>query len=119
MLSNDLIKETSDAFSSSLAYQKTVGNTQIRASIELFRTALHDPFVQVNTGRQLTNGSIVEEVRNGAGAVVEGINWEYTYAKALQYNLQAGVTLQKARFNEAQVILNRSLMVMLLKVKIF
>lgn len=104
LLSNDLIKETSDALSASLAYHKTVGNTQIRASMELFRTALHDPFVQVNTGRQLTNGSFVEEVRNGAGAVVEGVNWEYTYAKALKYNVQGGFTLQKARFNEAQVI---------------
>lgn len=104
LLSNDLRKETSDALSASLAYNKTSGNTQVRASMEMFRTALHNPFVQVNTGRTLSNGSFVEEVRNGAGAVVEGVNWEYNYAKALQYNVQGGVTMQKARFNEAQVI---------------
>lgn len=104
LLSNNLEKETSDAFSASLSYDQTAGNHQTRTSLEVFRTALHDPFVQVNTGRQLSNGSFVEEVRNGAGAVVEGINLEYNYAKALKYNIQGGFTLQKARFNEAQVI---------------
>lgn len=104
VLSEDLRKETSDALTGSLNYIHTKGNRQFNANIQGFYTQLNDPFVLVNTGAQLPNGSIIEEVRNGKGAFVSGINTEINYAIATKWVIQSGFTIQQAKYNEAQVL---------------
>ena len=103
VLSEGLDKETSDALTGSLNYTNVNGIKQFNLNLQGFYTKLNNPFVTVNTGAQLPNGSIVEEVRNGAGAFVSGINTELNYAIGSQWIVQVGFTAQKARFDEKQV----------------
>ena len=73
-------------------------------NVQGFYTELNNPFVLVNTGSQLPNGSIIEEVRNGKGAVVAGVNTEINYALGTRWVVQTGATFQSTRFDEEQVL---------------
>jgi outer membrane receptor for ferrienterochelin and colicins len=52
----------------------------------------------------LPNGSILEEVRNGQGAYVNGLNFEVNYSPAPAYRLQLGGTAQQTHYEEEQVL---------------
>lgn len=102
--SDNLRKETSDAFTASWNYSSSTANQQWELSLQGFYTRLNDPFVLVNTGSQLPNGSIIEEVRNGVGATVAGLSFDLNYALAQRWVIQSGVTLQNTRYLEEQVL---------------
>jgi outer membrane receptor for ferrienterochelin and colicins len=104
VLSDNLNKETSDAWTGSLNYTQVQGERQFNVNLQGFYTQLNNPFVLVNTGAQLPNGSIVEEVRNGTGAFVSGLNTEINYAIGQRWVFQSGFTAQQAKFNESQVL---------------
>ncbi len=105
IISEDLEKELSDAFSASISYTQTIfGQTQTSALLEGFYTKLHDPFTLVSTGATLPNGSIVEEVRNGAGAYVAGLNFEFNASPSREFLFQVGGTVQQAIYDEAQFL---------------
>jgi outer membrane receptor for ferrienterochelin and colicins len=73
LLSENLDKETSDAFTGSLNYTKNMGLAQINFLVEGFYTQLQNPFTQVSRGD--IGDIILEEVVNGAGANVAGVNF--------------------------------------------
>jgi len=100
--SDDLDKETSDAFTGSLNYTKNVGLQQINFLIEGFYTQLQNPFTQISRGD--IGDIILEEVVNGQGATVSGVNFEAGYSPSGKFALQLGGTAQQSRFNETQVI---------------
>ena len=102
--SEGLDKETSNAFTGSLNYTKSLGLAQVSVLIEGFYTQLQNPFTQVSTGAVLPNGSIVEEVRNGEGATVSGINFEAGYSPSGKFSFQLGGTAQQTRYDETQVL---------------
>lgn len=102
--SEGLDKETSDALTGSLNYTKNLGLAQVNFLVEGFYTRLRNPFTQVSTGSVLPNGSIVEEVRNGEGATVSGINFEAGYSPSGKFALQIGGTAQQSRYDETQVL---------------
>lgn len=104
ILSDDLEKETSNAFTGSLNYTQSKGLAQVNFLIEGFYTQLQDPFTQVSLGTVLPNGSILEEVQNGAGATVAGVNFEAGYSPNSKLALQLGGTAQQTSFNETQEI---------------
>lgn len=104
ILSDELDKETSDAFTASLDYTFTEGFKQFNALIEGFYTTLNAPFTIVSTGSVLENGSIVEEVRNGSGARVGGINMELSYAPSGAFLVSTGGTIQHTGYLEEQVL---------------
>ncbi|MEM9858732.1 MAG: TonB-dependent receptor [Bacteroidota bacterium] len=104
ILSEGLDKETSNAYTASVNITRDFGVTQTNLLIEGFYTQLNDPFVQVSTGSVLPNGSILEEVRNGAGASVSGMNFEAGFSPSSDFSLQLGGTAQQALFNEEQVL---------------
>ncbi len=104
ILSEDLDKETSNAFTGSLNYTKNFGLKQVNFLIEGFYTQLQNPFTQVSTGSVLLNGSIVEEVRNGEGATVSGINFEAGYSPSGKFAFQFGGTAQQTSYEENQVL---------------
>ncbi|MEM7106703.1 MAG: TonB-dependent receptor [Bacteroidota bacterium] len=104
ILSEGLDKETSNAYTASLNLTQDFGLTQTNFLIEGFYTQLNDPFVQVSTGSVLPNGSILEEVRNGSGASVSGVNFEAGFSPSTTFSLQVGGTAQQAVFDEAQVL---------------
>jgi outer membrane receptor for ferrienterochelin and colicins len=47
---------------------------------------------------------ILEEVVNGEGATVAGVNFEAGYSPSYKFNFQMGGTSQIARYNETQVL---------------
>ncbi len=104
VLSQDLDKETSNAFTGSLNYTKNIGLAQVNLLVEGFYTQLQNPFTQVSTGSVLLNGSIVEEVRNGKGATVSGVNFEAGYSPSANFTFQLGGTFQNSRYKEPQVL---------------
>ncbi len=104
VLSDELDKELSDAFTASVNYTRTFGAVQTDFLLEGFHTVLRDPFTIVSTGAALPGGSIVEEVRNGTGAAVSGVNFELNVAPSGAFLFQAGGTVQQARYDEAQVL---------------
>ena len=104
IISEDLNKELSDAYTLSLNYAGSKNGSQYSALFEGFYTQLRNPFVLVNTGAQLPNGSIVEEVRNGEGAFVTGLNTEFSWSPSKFWTFQSGMTLQQSRFEEEQVL---------------
>jgi len=102
LLSDDLDKETSDAFTGSLNYTKNVGLTQVNLLVEGFYTRLQDPFTQVSRGD--VGDIILEEVINGEGATVSGINFEAGYSPLSKFAFQLGGTAQQTSFEEDQEI---------------
>lgn len=104
ILSEELETEFSDAFTASLNFSDYFNNTQVSFLLEGFYTDLQNPFTTVSTGAVLLNGSILEEVRNGAGSVVSGINFEMSLAPSPAFFFQLGGTWQRANFKEDQIL---------------
>lgn len=104
ILSENLNTEYSNAYTTSFNYSKNYNKVQTDILIEGFYTDLQDPFTLVSTGAVLENGSILEEVRNGSGANVFGTNIEIGISPSKEWQFQIGGTLQKAKYDEAQIL---------------
>ncbi len=104
ILSNDLESEFSNAFTGSFNFTKEFNTTQTNFLVEGFYTSLENPFTLVSTGVQLPNGSIVEEVRNGEGALVYGANFEFGVSPSKRWLFQVGGTLQRTAYDEDQIL---------------
>lgn len=102
LLSEDLDIETSDAFTGSLNYTKSQGLSQVSLLLEGFYTQLSNPFTQVSRGD--LGDIILEEVVNGAGATVAGLNFEVGYSPNERLSFQLGGTAQRTTFDESQEI---------------
>ena len=104
ILSENLDTEYSDAFTLSYNLNLNKNLAQYDFLIEGFYTSLQDPFTQVSTGAVLPNGSILEEVRNGSGAQVYGLNFEFNYSPNTKFLFQSGLTVQDTAYDEPQVL---------------
>ncbi|WP_350284322.1 TonB-dependent receptor [uncultured Croceitalea sp.] len=104
ILSDDLNTEFSNAFTSSFNYSKSINLLQFDFLLEGFYTKLENPFTQVSTGAVLENGSILEEVRNGAAADVFGTNFEFGISPDPEWSFQLGGTLQRTQYDEPQLL---------------
>lgn len=99
-ISPNLKEENSQSVSASADYYHRFGPVQTNFLVEGFYTDLRNVFVLDETGRDEDNNLLLER-RNGKGARVMGINLE---AKAVYswVQLQAGATLQRSRYKEAE-----------------
>ena len=104
ILSDNLDKETSDAFTASVNYSNQRGELLYDFLLEGFYTRLYNPFTIVSTGSQLPNGSILQEVQNGSGATVSGLNFEANLSPQDNLSFQLGGTLQQSRYAEKQIL---------------
>jgi outer membrane receptor for ferrienterochelin and colicins len=102
ILSDDLDLETSDAITASFNYTRNTGLSQYNFLVEGFYTQLNNPFTQVSRGD--IGDVILEEVVNGEGAAVAGVNFEAGYSPSYKLSLQLGGTAQRARYDETQVL---------------
>ncbi len=102
LLSEDLDKETSNAFTGSLNYTNSIGLAQVNLLVEGFYTRLQNPFTQVSRGD--IGDIILEEVVNGEGATVAGANFEAGYSPSGKFAFQMGGTAQQTSYDEAQEI---------------
>ncbi len=104
ILSENLETEYSDAFTLSYNLNLNKNLAQYDILVEGFYTTLQNPFTQVSTGAVLPNGSILEEVRNGSGADVYGVNLEFNYSPNPKFLFQSGLTVQNTSYDEPQVL---------------
>ena len=99
-LADNLKEERSNSFSVSADLYHTFGNVQTNLLIEGFYTDLNDVFSTRKLAQPDAQGNEVQERYNAYGAKVYGLNIEGKAAYASLLELQAGVTLQKSRYDQ-------------------
>ena len=100
-LADDLRPEFSHSLSASADYYHNFGKVQANILVEGFYTMLNDVFtlekIDVNT-----DGVIIKERRNAAGARVGGITAEVKIGIPQVFDVQLGYTFQKSRYVEPE-----------------
>jgi len=100
-MSDNLKRETSDAFTTSIEWNGTMGRTQFNVLVEGFYTLLHGPFVNVGVVEGNANNPRILEKQNAKeDAWVSGLNVEYRLATSAKYQLQLGGTYQAAKYDQ-------------------
>ncbi|CAK7026856.1 MAG: Vitamin B12 transporter BtuB [Parabacteroides sp.] len=99
-LADNLKEENSQSISASVDFYHRFGAVQTNFLVEGFYTDLRNVFVLEEIGRDDQNNIIMER-RNGKGARVMGINLEGKVAYEWM-QVQAGFTLQRSRYKEAE-----------------
>lgn len=102
LIGQDLKTEYSNAYTGSFNLSRNFGNTQTSLLVEGFYTQLNNPFTTVLKSE--SNDIMIEEMRNGTDAYVFGTNVELNIAPSSIFSLQAGGTIQRSRFQAAQLI---------------
>ena len=98
-LADGLKPEYSNSFSGSVDWTLYSGHFQFNILAETFHTSLSDVFYLQNIGVD-ADGNTVQERRNGSGAKVYGVNFDAKAAHGSNFFVQAGLTLQRSRYNE-------------------
>ena len=98
-LADNLKPERSNSFSGSVDWSANFGHFQSNLLVEGFYTMLNDVFYLTTTGHD-SNGTQIQERRNGSGARVYGANIDYKIAHGRDAQLQLGFTAQQSRYTE-------------------
>lgn len=101
-LADGLREERSNSFSGSVDWSFPMGHWQPNILLEGFYTDLHHVFVLEDIGED-QNGDKIKERRNGSGAKVYGVNLDAKVAHGREAQLQLGFTVQRSRYNRAEV----------------
>lgn len=101
-LADGLREERSKSFSGSVDWSFPMGHWQSNILLEGFYTDLHHVFVLEDIGED-QNGDKIKERRNGSGAKVYGVNLDAKVAHGREAQLQLGFTVQRSRYNRAEV----------------
>lgn len=101
-LVDGLREERSNSFSGSVDWSFPMGHWQSNILLEGFYTDLHHVFVLEDIGED-QNGDKIKERRNGSGAKVYGVNLDAKVAHGREAQLQLGFTVQRSRYNRAEV----------------
>ncbi len=100
--SPDLTEETSDSYTLSFTYNGMVGFVNTYFALEGFYTVLHNPFATRMLSFDTTGTMIYERYNASNGAYVRGVNFELNLMPTYNTKLQAGFTIQQARYNRAE-----------------
>lgn len=101
VLADDLKEESSNSFSVSADLYHKFGGVQVNFLVEGFYTDLNNVFALRRLGITDAQGNIVQERYNAYGAKVLGINLEGKAMFTKWFSLQAGLTLQQSKYDEA------------------
>ena len=102
-LADNLREEKSHSFSASADWYHTFNNVSINLMAEGFYTMLKDTYSLRQTGDKADDGnSNIMERYNGSGSKVYGCTMEGKLAISTAFILQAGLTIQRSRYDEAQ-----------------
>jgi len=102
-LADNLREEKSHSFSASADWYHTFNSVSINLMAEGFYTILKDTYSLRRTGDKSDEGdSNIMERYNGSGAKVYGCTLEGKLAISTAFSLQAGLTIQRSRYDEAQ-----------------
>ena len=103
VLADDLKEERSHSFSLSGDWYHSFGSVQLNLMAEGFFTLLKDTYALRQTGETTDEGmSSITERYNGPGAKVFGGTFEGKLSVGRNLSFQAGVTVQRSRYDEAQ-----------------
>ncbi|KKB47902.1 hypothetical protein HMPREF1212_03751 [Parabacteroides sp. HGS0025] len=98
----DLSEEKSQSYSTSVDfYHRFKNGIQVNFLAEGFYTNLSDVFVLEDIGKD-EQENLIKERRNGSGAKVMGLTFEGKAVLTSWLSLQAGVTLQRSHYKEAE-----------------
>ncbi len=100
--SSTLREEVSNSFSSSIDYNGSILGAESYILFEGFYTLLTNPFVSNLDVDQGGNAFILKT--NGSGAVVYGGNTEFQVAPSRKMLLQLGLTYQRGKYVEDEVV---------------
>jgi outer membrane receptor for ferrienterochelin and colicins len=98
--SPDLKPEYSMSFGTSLDYTFELASIPTSVSVEYFRTHLDDVFVNVALEEENDQGFIIEEKRNGGGAVVQGATFELQMQFDDEMDFKTGFTFQSSQYDD-------------------
>ena len=101
-LNPNLQTEKSQSYSASADIYRAFGRLETNILIEGFYTNLDNVFVLEEIGTD-AQGNLLLERRNGAGAIVKGINLEGKIAPSNKFQAQLGFTFQKSEYIEALI----------------
>lgn len=102
-LADNLREEKSHSFSASADWYHTFNSVSINLMAEGFYTMLKDTYSLRQTGDKADDGnSNIMERYNGSGSKVYGCTMEGKLAISTAFSLQAGLTIQRSRYDEAQ-----------------
>ena len=102
-LADGLKEERSHSFSLSGDWYHRIGSVQFNIMAEGFFTVLKDTYALRQTGETADGGmSTITERYNGPGAKVFGASLEGKMSVGRDLNFQAGVTVQRSRYDEPQ-----------------
>ena len=104
ILSQDLIAEKSKSFSASLNYDKSFEKYIAGFTLEGFYTQLNNSFILQPIGKD--NFGQLFEKRNGQGATVEGLTFEFRANYNQKIQLETGFTRQSSVFNKKVEYIN-------------
>ena len=102
LIGENLKNEYSNAYTGSFNFTKNLGSVQTSLLVEGFYTDLKNPFTNVMTSED--ENIRIEEMRNGSGAKVYGSNIELNIAPSAIFSIQAGGTIQRSEYKEAQLL---------------
>lgn len=101
-LAPDLREERSNSLSASIDLYRSFGSVETNLLVEGFYTALDHIFATRYLPEPNEKGETVLERYNGGGATVAGVNVEAKAAFSRWFDLQAGITWQRSRYEHAQ-----------------
>lgn len=101
VLAKGLKEERSNSFSLSADFYHKFGNVQTNLLVEGFYTDLDNVFALRQLEQPDAQGNTVQERYNAYGAKVLGINIEGKAMFTRWFSLQAGMTLQQSKYDEA------------------
>lgn len=103
-MAKGLREERSHSVSVSADWYHTFGRVKTNFMVEGFYTLLKDTFALRETGERTDGGmSNVLERYNGSGATVFGCNLEGKAEIGTRFNIQAGITFQRSRYEVPEV----------------
>ncbi len=98
-IAENLVKERSQSFSTSLDFNRPAGHYFIGFTIEGFYTQLYDAFVLEEAAID-AQGNTVLERRNGGNSDVAGANIEFRLNVDNQLQFGGNITLQRSRYDD-------------------
>ena len=101
-LAPDLREERSNSLSASIDLYRSFGSVETNLLVEGFYTALDHIFATRYLPEPNEKGETVLERYNGGGATVAGVNVEAKAAFSRWFDLQAGITWQRSRYEHVQ-----------------
>ncbi|MGE0090284.1 MAG: TonB-dependent receptor [Bacteroidales bacterium] len=98
----NLTQETSHSFMASLDLNKAIGTINVKFLAEGFYTRLNGAFVNEYSEPDLNGVVIYTRVNAEGGAIVKGINFEFSLIPSAKFYMTSGFTVQSSRYEKAQ-----------------